>query len=502
MTIWANLLLQLNPVTLDASQRIRLVSTMADYLHLPLGFVYLLSRRKSFMQQQEKLRVCRQGGLAEKMTRGNEKQDASGDVAELLWPVGCQGEERQTDLAKVLEYSVKAGGVARLLEAPVLGWRVLCASGGVRHKVTPTPDMIFPPPTQVHQTVKLSLSTIPLHMNHHGGTRLEPTHAEDSMENAANAVGKQFLFQPSGSQADTCPDSLKKIFKFTSIGNAFTMPVYHSDVHLEMSIARSHMQKIQVSSNALSSIKQTTLYRYSKVVHSFLEQQVFTGRNIFTTLHSSVCCEFGCSIPNRFSVYNSQKHKQAGLSASKIKPLVEASGCSEQISEVTSDTSLSITEYFWTTKLFPLPFLPEHTSAIRTLVGEPSADTALSLLPSSTLHSVYPSLPLTPASHSVTSTLTHEAVDTKSLTTRLTLRPHPKETPLRTGAYRGSHTDSESQSAVSSLGKSAAVDFYMTIWDCSGRLVIQVICCNDLTLFEREPTAEWGSMNRRTYGLM
>eukprot|EP00064_Thunnus_orientalis_P007596 superscaffoldBa00000854_g7618 len=63
-------------------------------------------------------------------------------------------------------------------------------------------------------------------------------------------------------------------------------------------------------------------------------------------------------------------------------------------------------------------------------------------------HSIYPSLPLTLA----TSTLTHEAVDRESLATRLTLRPHQKETPLWTGSYRASHTDSESQSILSSQG--------------------------------------------------
>ncbi|GLD63064.1 uncharacterized protein AKAME5_001471700 [Lates japonicus] len=149
MTIWANLVLQLNPVTLDASQRLRLVSTMMDYLHLPMGFVCLLSS-----QQQKKLRVCRQGGLSE-------KPDVS-DVAELLWPVGCQAEERQSDLASVLEHNVKAGGLARLLEAPVLGWRMLCAPGGLRQKVkrdlqrpkfAPAPNPLTPASYSVASTL-------------------------------------------------------------------------------------------------------------------------------------------------------------------------------------------------------------------------------------------------------------------------------------------------------------------------------------------------------------
>nr|XP_008301174.1 PREDICTED: uncharacterized protein LOC103373134 [Stegastes partitus] len=98
MTTWATLLLQLNPTTLDANQRIHLVSTMADYLRLLLSFVSLFSQRKPFTLKQDKLRVCRQGGLAE-------KRDAIGDVAEIVWPVGCQEEERQVDVAKVLEHT-------------------------------------------------------------------------------------------------------------------------------------------------------------------------------------------------------------------------------------------------------------------------------------------------------------------------------------------------------------------------------------------------------------
>lgn len=500
MTIWATLLLRLNPVTLDASQRIRLASAMADYLRLPLGFVYLFSRRNPFIQQQEKLRVCRQGG-----------QGASRDVAELLWPAGCQGEERQSDLVKVLEYSVKAGGLARLLKAPVLGWRVLCAPGGLRRKVkrdlqrlkfTPTPYMIVPLPTQAHPTLKLehshiyslpltklepSLSAILLHMNHIG------TQTEDFTDSTVISGGKEVLFQPSCTQGETFPGSTEKAFKFTSNMDAFKM--YHSDINPEMPVAISetdHMQKVQVSSISPFSIKQNILYPYSRDVSVVLERQVFNGEIISTPMHTLVCAAFGCSHSNRFSVHNSQRHiRQAGLSASKIKPPVEATGCSEQVSEVTWDTSLSISEYFWTTELFPLSLLSEDMSTVRTLVGEPSADTALSTFsPSSTLRRIHSSLPLTPTSYSVTSTVTHEAVDRKPLATRLTLRPQPKETPLWTGSYRAGRTDSESQPTVS-LGKSAAVDSYMTIWDCSGRLVIQDICSNDLTLFEREPTAEW-----------
>ena len=64
---------------------------------------------------------------------------------------------------------MKAEGLASCLEAPVLGWRVLCAPARVRRKVkrdlqrfkfTPTPNIIISPPTQVHHTVKLEHSHI------------------------------------------------------------------------------------------------------------------------------------------------------------------------------------------------------------------------------------------------------------------------------------------------------------------------------------------------------
>uniref|UniRef100_A0A8P4KJE8 Peptidase S72 domain-containing protein n=1 Tax=Dicentrarchus labrax TaxID=13489 RepID=A0A8P4KJE8_DICLA len=475
MTIWANLLLQLNPGTLDASQRIRLVSTVADYLHLPLGFVHLYSTRKSFIQ--EKLRVCRQGGFVEKTTSGHEKQDASAGVIQLLWRVGCQGEEQRSDLARVLEHSVMAGGLATLLEAPVLGWRVLCASE-VRHNVkrdlqrlkfTTSQNAIVPPPTQIHRTVKLehsdiyslpltklepSLSTVLLHVNH-VGTGLEPTHAEYSSEKSTISVREEFLPQPSGAQDNTCTDSTKKVFKFTTQGSALTVIMHHPDIDPEIPIAilkTNRMEEMQMFSNSLLSTEQITLYPYS---HESTLLEVSTGEIILATLHTSVSAEFGCSHPNWPSVHSSQEYiKTAGLSASEIKPHGEATSCSDLFtcSEATSDTSLSISEYFQTTELFHLPLFPESTSTVRTFLGERSADTALSLFPSSTLHSIYPPLQLTPDSYSAPSTLTHEAFDRNSLATRLTLRPHPKETPLWAGAYRASRTDSESQPTVSSLG--------------------------------------------------
>ncbi|XP_050933828.1 uncharacterized protein LOC127138954 [Lates calcarifer] len=385
MTIWANLVLQLNPVTLDASQRLRLVSTMADYLHLPMGSVCLLS------SQQQKLRVCRQGGLSE-------KPDVS-DVAELLWPVGCQAEERQSDLARVLEHSVKAGGLARLLEAPVSGWRMLCAPGGLRQKVkrdlqrpkfAPAPNVKLDHSLAYSLPLKLepSLSTISWQRNLKDA-KLEPVHAEDSTDQQSPR---------------------EHVFKTLT---------QRSDIDKET----NHTQEVHSASTSLLLFEQTGFHPNSE--------------------DQSVCVDSICSHLNWYSFCNSQELlKQTGLSATKIKPVVEGNGCREQVSHVS--------EAFWTTELFSSLFLPEHESTVRHFLGEPSVFPTL--LPSPTPHSVYPSQPLTPASYSVASTLTHEAGDGESHATRLTLRPHLKETSLWTEHYRANHTDSERQPTVSSQG--------------------------------------------------
>lgn len=423
-TVWASLLLKLNPVTLDARQRFRLVSTMADYLRLQLDSVYLFSMRKSFLQQEERLMVCRQGGLGST----HEKQHSS---VELLWHVGCQGEEQKSYLVKVLEHSVTTGELTKLLEAPVLGWTLLCVSGLIRDKVkrdlqgpklTPTPNLAVPPPSQIHRGLtKTSLDKC----------------VDGSPENNTTCVRIIFSPQPSGTL------TADKVSKFTSKGNSLK-------------------HKIQVLSSSHFSVKQPTLHPCSKGVNT-LERQLFTGRMTLTADHTSASFEFVRSHPNLFSDHNCwESVKETGVS--KVGPHVKATGNSEQAFQIMSDSSLGISGYVWTTEVPHLLFLLEHVSTV-------STDNTLSLLPSSILHRIYPSLTLD--SSGVTSKLTHEASDKISLTTRLTLRPHPKETPLWTGAYRASHTDSESQPTVSSLGKSAAVDFYMTIWDCSWWLVIQ-----------------------------
>nr|XP_019947919.1 PREDICTED: uncharacterized protein LOC109632858 isoform X1 [Paralichthys olivaceus]XP_019947920.1 PREDICTED: uncharacterized protein LOC109632858 isoform X1 [Paralichthys olivaceus] len=442
MMTWANLLLQLNPVTLNASQRLHLVSTMADYLHLPMGSVCLFTQDKPFMQRLKRLRVSGQSGFAE-------KADISGDTAELVWPVGCPGEEGQSDLATVLEHSVKMGALARLLGASVLEWRILCAPGGLWQRVkrdlqkikfTPIPNLIVP--TQVHQLVRLdnfgtysrllqlepSVSTFLLNESHEW-TKLEPKHTKNQTESAVNSLSKH---------AYTLPVSPENILKFRSEEQTFNTMIYrfNSDIHSEMPplISKTNLvQKIQVPSTSLLSLK-TFLNPYDKDGKTVRVQDVVPGRISLTTSHT----------------HNSGVHTKQN--ASKIKPLVEATGYSEQ-PELTLDPSLSISEYLWTTDVFSSPFLPQHTSTVEHFVGEPSADTTLStLVPSSTLHSVYPSLPLTPASYSVTPTLTHEAVDGVSRATRLTRRPHLKETSPQTESHRADRTDSERRPTVSSQG--------------------------------------------------
>ena len=414
--------------------------------------------RKSFLQQEEKLKVCRQGGLGS-------THDGQHSSVELLWHVGCQGEERNSNLVKVLEQSVTTGRLTKLLEAPVLGWTLLCAPGLIRDKFkrdlqgpksTPTPNLIEPPPSQIHQGVSK--------------TRLEQTHTDGSPEN--NTTSVRILFSPQPSHIFTT----EKVSTFASKEN---------------SLKTRHSYEIQVSLISHFSVKRPTLHPCCKDVN-ILEGQLFTGRMTLTTYHASTSVEFVCSHPGLFSGHYCQEYvKETGVP--KVKPHVKASGGSEQAFQITSDSSLGISGCVGTTEVSHIRFLFEHLSTVIT-------GTTLSLQSSSIMHRMYPSLTID--SSGVTSKLTHEASDRISLTTRLTLRPHPKETPLWTGAYRASHTDSESQPTVSSLGKSAAVDFYMTIWDCSGWLVIQVICCNDLTLFERGPAAERSWKTRRTYGLM
>lgn len=84
-------------------------------------------------------------------------------------------------------------------------------------------------------------------------------------------------------------------------------------ISLEDRTVMQNRGKIQVSSNSIFSIKQTT-NPCSKDVTTHLEQQIFTDTNILITLRTSISVEFGCRHPNWFLVHNSQEHiKQAGL---------------------------------------------------------------------------------------------------------------------------------------------------------------------------------------------
>ncbi|KAG7496234.1 zinc finger protein 768-like [Solea senegalensis] len=194
ITTWANLLLLLNPVTLDASQRLCLVSTLAGHLHLPVGSVFLFSRRSSLKQQQNKLGVWGQSGLAEM------SPDVSGDVAELLWPVCCPG-ERRPDFTQTLEHGMKMEELARLLEATILEWKGVCE---------------------------------------------EQMHTEGSTGSAVNYQNGQPLLQPSNTLAASFPLALEKILAW----HAFQTPIYHSDVNPEVPgvTKTDYMQEIQGSS--------------------------------------------------------------------------------------------------------------------------------------------------------------------------------------------------------------------------------------------------------------
>lgn len=59
------------------------------------------------------------------------RDEVPGDVAELMWPVGCPG----ADFTPTLEHSVKSGSLAKLLGATILELRILCATNGVQQKI-------------------------------------------------------------------------------------------------------------------------------------------------------------------------------------------------------------------------------------------------------------------------------------------------------------------------------------------------------------------------------
>lgn len=321
---WANLLLQVNPIHLDASQRIRLVNTMAEYLRLPSGSVSLFSMRKSFSLQQEKQRVCHQGGQAQSLTGNRTKnQDV---IGELLWPVGCQGDERQSSLAMVLEHTTKAGGIARLLGTAVLGWRVVCVPGDIQRKVkrdvrwprhTPTPNMIIPPPTHAQEIVKLvesslmyspllphtqclRLSSIMVHMSP-VGTQLKPTHTQGSTVK---------ISEQSATKVDNLPGSSLNSLMFVPEWHTQKekMPMYYSNIRTEVPLAilqSSYMQRKQ-SSTPLSSIIPTI--PYSELSHALLDTQIFLEEKDSLTLHTSNCIEFACSHAFWFPPYNFEEY--------------------------------------------------------------------------------------------------------------------------------------------------------------------------------------------------
>lgn len=204
MTIWAILLIDLKPVTLNATQRLRLVTTMAESLRLHHSSVSLLSSRKPFNLKQEKLRVCLQGV----------KQDAIGNSAELLWRIGCQEEVRQSTIAKVLEHSMKAGSLETLVGAPVVGWRVLCLASERQRKIKRAQ-----PPTHVQLFHKylLPLKLEPGENMSHVWRKQQPTHTQDVRGN----TGMSYHMHPEMPDTPLKTNYMQHMCKTTLFSNIY-----------------------------------------------------------------------------------------------------------------------------------------------------------------------------------------------------------------------------------------------------------------------------------------
>lgn len=418
-SIWADLLLHLNPVTLDVTRRLSLVNNMASFLHRPVDSVYLFSREHALkLRRQNELRVCRR-------RRPAVRDEVPGDVAELMWPVGCPG----ADFTPTLEHSVKSGSLAKLLGATILELRILCATNGVQQKIrvkrglASTQNDSVRPATLESEAEKLDRSesaVVPVQLGSWSSTtfslqsnlqalNLQPACPQGLAGSAINSINKHTLLQ-----------SLRTQFCISLCSSEMTPGGYVSQ----------------------------TLMQHSAIFPT-AEADWYGG--------SSVCMDLTCSQTRPFSRQN--PHPDVTVPC---------------VSEVTSDSSPS--EYVLTADFYSsLPFYLQPSR-------ESTVVNALSTkVPSALLHSltIYPPLPPTPGIYSVTSTLTHNAIDGAPPATCLTPGPHLNGGSPWTECFRGGRSDSERRPTVSSQGKSAAAALHMTIWDCSGCLVIQVICWND-----------------------
>ncbi|CAB1346076.1 unnamed protein product [Coregonus sp. 'balchen'] len=250
--IWADLLLQVDTGSLDADQRVRLTSTMADYLRMAPGSVHLLSLRGPAALQSEKTGVCRQGPLTADATQGK-GTSGRGQAAELLWPVGCGVGEQLSDLALILEHSTASGRLTTVLGVPILGWRILCNGllPGIRRGLQPlrhtaTPTAVLPPPTQVPESVRLELSHIPvpepstsLMMSyptailetHTGAPNLELTQASSHPLTSAVACEGVLKSPPSGTRDDLLSMPSQTILTHPRVFHTINEEAYISPSH-------------------------------------------------------------------------------------------------------------------------------------------------------------------------------------------------------------------------------------------------------------------------------
>lgn len=113
--MWGSLLLQVDPVSLNASQRIHLVNTVSEYLHLQQEPISLFSNTKALSH----IRVCGPSNLKERDLEG----DATiRKITELIWRVGCMPKQV---LCPQGTFVLESDNLAKQLDVPVCGLRIL-----------------------------------------------------------------------------------------------------------------------------------------------------------------------------------------------------------------------------------------------------------------------------------------------------------------------------------------------------------------------------------------
>ncbi|KAG7454519.1 hypothetical protein MATL_G00260600 [Megalops atlanticus] len=120
----ADLVLHVDPVCMGATERLKLVTTLSDYLHVSPNSVALLSYREASGLRQENTTILAMGSVTSRVqgTDGgslNKEQSK----AEVFWTVGCGDFEMLPDLVQVLQHNIDSGLLSVLLGVPVEGWR-------------------------------------------------------------------------------------------------------------------------------------------------------------------------------------------------------------------------------------------------------------------------------------------------------------------------------------------------------------------------------------------